>query len=141
MHSGVYATFATSIYGRAYHPSYESHLQQTNVIQKWGNDMQVKSRWRSTGRKIVYIINGESEKLDDNNADRLDAATKGLMRAISTSCRVMGHTKEAAKYARQCCFAMLDYYELNSLFLSTTPDDECSFGVRLYSKSQNWVSL
>ncbi len=48
--------FALSIYGRAYHPSYESYLQQANVIQKWGNDMQVKCRWRPTGRKIVYAI-------------------------------------------------------------------------------------
>ena len=53
----------------------------------------------------------------------------------------MGHTKEAAKYARQNCFAMLDYNALNSLFLSLTPDDEFSFRVRLYGKTQNWVSL
>jgi hypothetical protein len=91
--------------------------------------------------KLSTLSMENLEKFDDNNADRLDAATKGLMRAISTSCRVMGHTKEAAKYARQCCFAMLDYYELNSLFLSTTPDDECSFRVQLYSKPQNLVSL
>ncbi len=38
-------------------------------------------------------------------------------------------------------FAMLDHYWLNSLFWSTTPDDECSFSVRLYCKPQNWVSL
>ena len=61
------------------------------------------------------------------NADRLDATTKGLLKAISMSCRAMGHTKEAAKCAKQCCFVMLDYYGLNSLFLSATPDDECSF--------------
>jgi hypothetical protein len=53
----------------------------------------------------------------------------------------MGHTEEAAKYARQKHFAMLDYFGLKSLFLSTTPDDECSFIVRLYTKLQNWVSL
>jgi hypothetical protein len=53
----------------------------------------------------------------------------------------MGHTEEAAKYARRKYFAMLDYFGLNSLFLSTTPDDECSFRVRLYTKLQNWVSL
>ena len=51
----------------------------------------------------------------------------------------MGHTEQAAKYARRCCFAMLDYFGLNSLFLSTTPDDECSFRVRLYCKPQYWV--
>ena len=54
----------------------------------------------------------------------------------------MGHSEEAAKYfARQKCFAMLDYFGLNSLFITTTPDDECSFRVRLYTKPQNWVSV
>ncbi len=52
----------------------------------------------------------------------------------------MGHTDEAAKYARHCCFAMLNYLGLNSLFLTTTPDDECSFRVRLYAKPEHWVS-
>jgi hypothetical protein len=35
---------------------------------------------------------------------------------------------------------MLDHYGLNSLFLTTTPDDECSFRVRLYAKPEDWVS-
>ena len=34
-----------------------------------------------------------------------------------------------------------DFFGLNSLFMSTTPDDECSFRVRLYCKPQYWVSL
>jgi hypothetical protein len=52
----------------------------------------------------------------------------------------MGHTDKAAKYAQRCYFAMLDYYGLNSLFLTTTPDDECSFRMRLYAKPHDWVS-
>jgi hypothetical protein len=52
----------------------------------------------------------------------------------------MGHTGKAAKNAQRCCFAMLDYYGLNSLFSTTTPDDECSFRVRLYAKPCHWVS-
>jgi hypothetical protein len=55
------------------------------------------------------------------------------------SCKAMGHTDEAATYARHCCFAMLDYYGLNSLFLTTALDDECSFRVRLYAKPRDWV--
>ncbi len=35
---------------------------------------------------------------------------------------------------------MLDHYGLTSLFLTTTPDDECSFSVRLYAKPEDWVS-
>ncbi len=53
----------------------------------------------------------------------------------------MGHTDKAVKYARCCYFAMLDYYRLNSLFLTTTPDDECSFRVRLYAKPCDWVAM
>ncbi len=79
------------------------------------------------GEKLSTLSMENLEKLDDNNADRLDPATKGLLKAISTSCKAMGHTKEAAKYVRHCCFAMLDYCGMNSLFLSTTADDECSF--------------
>ena len=52
----------------------------------------------------------------------------------------MGHTDEASKYARRCCFVMLGYYRLNNLFLTTTLDDECSFRVRLYAKPHDWVS-
>ncbi len=81
------------------------------------------------------------EKVDEHNFDTLDSDTKGLLKAITMSCRAMGHTEEAAKYARQKHFAMLDYFGLNSLFLSTTPDAECSFRVRLYIKPQNWLSL
>ncbi len=52
------------------------------------------------GEKLSTLTTKDLEKLNDNNIDRLDATTKGLLKAISTSCRVMGQTKEAAKYAR-----------------------------------------
>jgi hypothetical protein len=92
------------------------------------------------GEKLSTLSMTELEKINDNKTDHLNSNTRGLLKAISTSCRAMGHTEEAAKYARQCCFAMLDHYGLNSLFLSTIVDDECSFRVRLYCKPQNWVS-
>ncbi len=103
--------------------------------------MQVKCQRGHTGRKIVYAINREFQKIDVvNNTNNLDETTKGFLKEVKTTCRSMGHTLEAAKFARRCIFAMLDYFGLNSLFLSTTPDDECSFIVRLYLKPQNWVS-
>jgi hypothetical protein len=93
----------------------------------------------SPGEKLSTLSMTELEKINGNKTDHLNSNTRGLLKAISTSCRAMGHTEEAAKYAKWCCFAMLDHYGLNSLFLSTTPDDECSFRVRLYCKPQNWV--
>ena len=93
------------------------------------------------GEKFSMLSTENFEKIDmENNTNNLDETTKGFLKGVATTCRSMGHTEEAAKFARRCMFAMLDRYGLNSLFLSTTPDDECSFRVRLYSKPQNWVS-
>ncbi len=49
-------------------------------------------------------------------------------------------TEQAAKDARRRCFAMLDFFGLNSLFMSTTPDNQCCFRVRFYCKPHYWVS-
>jgi hypothetical protein len=91
------------------------------------------------GEKLPKLSTEDFEQIKDNNTDNLDATTKCFLKAISTSCKAMGHTEQAAKDARWRCFAMLDYFGLNSLFLNTTPDDECSFRVRLYCKPQYWV--
>ena len=94
----------------------------------------------SLGEKLSKLTVQDLEKVQENNTDNLHDNTKGLLKAISTSCKAIGHTDEAAKYAQRCCFATLDFYGLNSLFLTTTPDDECSFRVRLYAKPRDWVS-
>ena len=91
------------------------------------------------GEKLSTLSTEDFEQIKENNNDNLNATTKSFLKAISTTCRAMGHTEQAAKDARRCCFAMLDYFGLNSLFLSTTPDDKCSFRVRLYCKPQYWV--
>jgi hypothetical protein len=92
------------------------------------------------GEKLSTLPMTELEQINDNKTDHLNSNIRGLLKAIFSSCRAMGHTEKAEKYANQCCFAMLDHYRLNSLFLSTTPDNECSFRVRRYCKPQNWVS-
>ena len=63
-----------------------------------------------------------------------------FLKAITTSCRSMGHTKEAAQYARRKCFALQDYFGMHSLFFTISPDDECSFRIRLYANADKWVS-
>jgi len=92
------------------------------------------------GEKLSTLSMNDLEQINNNKTDHLNEKEKGLLKDISTSCRAMDHTKEAAKYARQNYCAMLDYNGLNRLFLSTTPYDECSFRVRLYGKPQNWDS-
>ncbi len=133
-------SFLVSIHGRSNNFSDESHLQQANVIQERCNDMQVNCSWRPTGTTTVNSVNDWPWKNQSEKNDHLNANTRGLLKNISTSCRAIGHTEEAPKYARRCCLTMLNHYGLNSQFLSTTPDDECSFRVKLYCTPKNWVS-
>ena len=75
----------------------------------------------------------------DNNVpltERMALFTKSL----STTCRALGYTPEAAKLARKHSFAMLEHVGMSSVFLTVSPSDECSFRVRLYTDPSKWVS-
>jgi hypothetical protein len=54
------------------------------------------------GEKQLTLSMTALGKIYDNKTDYLNANTRGLLKAISTSCRAMGHTEEAAKYAKRC---------------------------------------
>ncbi len=45
-----------------------------------------------------------------NNTNNLDETNKSFLKGVATTCRSMGHTEEAAKFARRCMFAILDYF-------------------------------
>ena len=94
----------------------------------------------SVGETLSTLTIKELEQIKDNKTDHLNPKTKELLKAITTTSNASGHTDAAAKFARRNAFAMLNHFGLNSLFLTTTPCDECSFRVRLYSKPQQWVS-
>jgi len=95
MHSSIHATFASSMYGRANHFSYESYPQQANVFQKWSDDMATMEE------KFSMLSTENFEKNDmENNTNNLDETTKGFLKGVATTCRSMGHTEEAAKFAR-----------------------------------------
>ena len=86
------------------------------------------------GEKFSKIPVGDlQEAADETNSKQSNLVTK-LMKSISTSCRALGHTPEAAQFARRSCFAMQDYFGLNSVFVTVTPCDECSFRVRLLTR-------
>ncbi len=103
--------------------------------------MQVTIDGIPLGEKLSMLSSEDFEQMDDNNNNNMNATTKSFLRAISATCKAMGHTEQAGKHARQRCFSMLDFFGLNSVFMSTTPDNECSFRVRLYCKPHYWVSL
>ena len=58
-----------------------------------------------------------------------------FLQAVSTSCKPLGHSKEAAADARKKLFAMNDYFETQAIYFTISPCDECSVRVRLYATS------
>ena len=82
-------------------------------------------------------VNG---KQNCNGTRQSATAAQKFLKAVRTSCRSMGHTKEAAEYARRKCFALQDYYGMHSLFFTITPDDECSFRIMLYANAGKVLS-
>eukprot|EP00956_Cyclotella_meneghiniana_P042090 scaffold248352_cov76-Cyclotella_meneghiniana.AAC.1 len=62
-----------------------------------------------------------------------DHRVNSVLKSITTSCKSLGHIAEAAVAARCSQFSMMDFFGLNSLFLTITSDDECNFRVKLYA--------
>jgi hypothetical protein len=82
---------------------------------------------------IEDIKNAMEEEEESSSGTRVqDSTASKLLKAVSASCKELGHTKEAAQQARRRCFALQEYFGMHSLFVTITIDDECSFRVRLY---------
>ena len=99
----------------------------------------------NSSNEFTKKINSLKASDFESNESQPDPCTNpnvnSIVKSIQTSCKSMGQTAEAAKAARRRQFAMMDFFGLNSLFLTITPDDECSFRVRLYADPNNEVSL
>ena len=109
----------------------------------YGRQMSFKSRV-ITSRGIVdgvplgeHLATMTTKDFDPKSPTKID----DLMAGMSTACRTLGYTPESAKFARRCCFSMLDYYGMSSLFLICSPCDECSWRVHIYTKPQQEVSV
>jgi hypothetical protein len=67
----------------------------------------------SLGDRLSRLTIEDLQLVTNKNTDNLNKNTKGLLKAISTLCKAMGHTDEAAKYARRCCFAWTEQFIFN----------------------------
>jgi hypothetical protein len=113
-----------------------SHIYHRQVAYKSGV-------MTSRGGKVNGIPLAErlaTMTVDDFKANAPSEKFDELMKGVSTSCKALGHSPEAAKFARKCCFALVEHFGLNSLFLTISPCNECSFRVQLYVYSNQWVS-
>ena len=69
-----------------------------------------------------------------------EETTNPTLRKLFTSIRgqasSIGHSNEAASFARQKLFSLWHYFGAPAVFFTVTPCDECSFRVRLYATSE-----
>jgi len=64
-----------------------------------------------------------------------------FLRAVTTSCRPVAYSSEAAAHARRQLMAYCDFFGLPSLFVSMSPDDAMAFRIKLYARSKEEQSL
>jgi hypothetical protein len=111
----------------------------TTGIIKCKSNFKGKSLAEKISQLSVHDIKEASLDLtskQQNNLPLNTATTAGtFLKSISTSCKVLGHTTEAAKEARRKVYALTEFYGAHSIFFTVTPDDECTFVVRMYANS------
>ena len=81
------------------------------------------------------------QRKDNGVNDGYKSIASRFLNSVSTSCRPVGHSNEAAKYARRQFFSLWDRFGPPSLFFTITPDDECSFRVQFYANGGETVRL
>ena len=78
-------------------------------------------------RAARHVLNGE--QTDNETIKKLFSSVKGQSSSL-------GHSNEAASFARHKLFSLWHYYGAPAVFFTVTPCDECSFRVRLYATCQ-----
>ena len=73
-----------------------------------------------------------AKKILDGEKTDNEALSK-LFKSIRGHTASLGHSNEAASFARQRLFSLWHYFGAPAVFFTVTPCDECSFRVRLYA--------
>ena len=74
-----------------------------------------------------HILDGEETS---------NVTLKKLFTSVRGQSSSIGHSNEAASFARQKLFSLWHYFGAPAVFFTVTPCDECSFRVRLYATSK-----
>ena len=69
----------------------------------------------------------------NNEQIETNTCASSFLKSVSASCKVAGHTTEAAKDARRKVYAMTDRLSAHSIMFTVTPCDENTFKVRMYA--------
>lgn len=113
------------------------HASYKTGIIKCKTQFKGKSLAEKISQMTVHDIKKAATELSSqqqNNEQCVTSTTaSSFLKSVSTSCKVLGHTTEAAKEARRKVYALTEYFGTHSIFFTVTPDDECTFIVRMYA--------
>ena len=118
---------------------------KTGLI-KCKSDFQGNSLTEKLSQMSVHDLKEASTMLSnnqqDNESDGGEQSFAGsFLKSITTMCKVLGHTKEAAQEARKKVYAMTDRFGPHSIFFTITPDDECTFRVRVFAAEGDEIKI
>jgi hypothetical protein len=100
---------------------------------------QIQNPQKDLRRKLIQLTIKDFEMPTTNSEQPLSNNVEHIVKTITTKCKSLAHNAEATQDARRHQFTMMDHFGLNSLFLTITPDDVCSFCVQLYADPDNQV--
>ena len=90
---------------------------------------------------VERAANDMSDQQSNNEPISTNDCASSFLKSVTTSCKVVGHTTEAAKDARRKAYAMSDRIGPHSVMFTLTPCDECTFRVRMYANEGKEVNL
>jgi hypothetical protein len=94
VHSALYEAIIAAVQGRSNNFSDESHTQQINVNKTGVMLCRSTINGVPLGEKLSTLSMSDLEKINDKKTNHLNANTKSLMSAISTSCRAWATLKK-----------------------------------------------
>ena len=82
----------------------------------------------------IHLVAKQLNRMQKNNKPlQTNSSAASFLKSVTTSCKVLGHSAEAAKDSRKIFYALSDHFGPHSIFFTVTPDDECNFCMRMYA--------
>ena len=97
-----------------------------------------------TSREVENAANDltmAQQQQENNGTSNNSNCASAFLKSVTTSCKVLGHTTEAAKDARRKTYSMTEFFGPHSVFFTVTPCDECTYRVRLYANEGKPIDL
>lgn len=116
-------------------------LHMNNQIKSFQSGLITCRSTQVHGQPFTEVISTLTKDQSKASADKLlkivpDSSVAGeFLQKTETSCKTIGYTAVAVRVNRQLMYSLFDRYRIPSIFFTVSPNEECSFRVRLWANS------